>query len=81
MTTETAGFYNTVGFNGDTRAFMSIPPATTYAPVERRLPRHTRLLSGSAREDEAFESSDTGAHRLHAKPTGSTDPLPGGLHV
>ncbi len=23
--TETAGFYNTVGFNDDTRAFMSIP--------------------------------------------------------
>jgi glucuronate isomerase len=25
MTTETAGFYNTVGFNDDTRAFVSIP--------------------------------------------------------
>lgn len=25
LTTETAGFYNTVGFNDDTRAFMSIP--------------------------------------------------------
>ena len=25
MTTETAGFWNTVGFNDDTRAFMSIP--------------------------------------------------------
>jgi glucuronate isomerase len=25
MTTDTAGFYNTVGFNDDTRAFMSIP--------------------------------------------------------
>ncbi|MGB1234988.1 MAG: glucuronate isomerase, partial [Planktomarina sp.] len=24
-TTETAGFYNTVGFNDDTRAFCSIP--------------------------------------------------------
>ncbi len=23
--TETAGFYNTVGFNDDTRAFLSIP--------------------------------------------------------
>ncbi len=29
MTTETAGFYNTVGFNDDTRAFPSIPRATT----------------------------------------------------
>jgi glucuronate isomerase len=26
LTTETAGFYNTVGFNDDTRAFLSIPP-------------------------------------------------------
>ncbi len=25
MATETAGFYNTVGFNDDTRAFLSIP--------------------------------------------------------
>jgi glucuronate isomerase len=25
QTTETAGFYNTVGFNDDTRAFCSIP--------------------------------------------------------
>ncbi len=25
LTTETAGFYNTVGFNDDTRAFPSIP--------------------------------------------------------
>jgi glucuronate isomerase len=25
MTTETSGFYNTVGFNDDTRAFLSIP--------------------------------------------------------
>ena len=25
MVTETAGIYNTVGFNDDTRAFLSIP--------------------------------------------------------
>lgn len=25
LTTETAGFYNSVGFNDDTRAFCSIP--------------------------------------------------------
>jgi glucuronate isomerase len=25
QTTENAGFYNTVGFNDDTRAFLSIP--------------------------------------------------------
>ena len=29
-TTETAGFYNTVGFNDDTRAFCSIPHATMF---------------------------------------------------
>ena len=37
QTTETAGFYNTVGFNDDTRAFLSIPVAS-----RRRAPR--RLL-------------------------------------
>ena len=26
---ETAGLYNTAGFNDDTRAFVSIPSATT----------------------------------------------------
>jgi glucuronate isomerase len=29
-TTETAGFYNTVGFNDDTRAFLSIPRGTMW---------------------------------------------------
>jgi len=27
---ETAGFYNTVGFNDDTRALLSIPRGTTW---------------------------------------------------
>ena len=30
LATETAGFYNTVGFNDDTRAFLSIPRGTTW---------------------------------------------------
>jgi glucuronate isomerase len=34
LTTETAGFYNTVGFNDDTRAFLSIP---TRHDVARRV--------------------------------------------
>jgi glucuronate isomerase len=34
LTTETAGFYNTVGFNDDTRAFLSIP---TRHDVARRI--------------------------------------------
>ena len=40
LTTETAGFYNTVGFNDDTRAFCSIPGAARRgAPRRLRLPR------------------------------------------
>ena len=40
QTTETAGFYNTVGFNDDTRAFLSIPARHDVARRDRlRLPR------------------------------------------
>ena len=54
MTTETAGFYNTVGFNDDTRAFPSIPARHDIArrvdcAYLARLVRDHRL-----REDEAF---------------------------
>jgi len=53
--TETAGFYNTVGFNDDTRAFMSIPARHD---VARRI--DCRFLATLVREhrmqeDEAFE--------------------------
>ena len=41
QTTETAGFYNTVGFNDDTRAFLSIPARHDVA-------RHGQPLSGDA---------------------------------
>jgi glucuronate isomerase len=55
MTTETAGFYNTVGFNDDTRAFPSIPARHDIA---RRV--DCAFLAGLVadhrlREDEAFE--------------------------
>jgi glucuronate isomerase len=55
QTTETAGFYNTVGFNDDTRAFMSIPARHD---VARRI--DCRFLATLVREhrlgeDEAFE--------------------------
>jgi glucuronate isomerase len=51
QTTETAGFYNTVGFNDDTRAFLSIPARHDVARridcsflarlvCEHRLPEH-----------------------------------------
>jgi glucuronate isomerase len=46
--TETAGFYNTVGFNDDTRAFLSIPA------------RH----DGSRRMDCAFLAKLVVEHRL-----------------
>lgn len=49
MTTETAGFYNTVGFNDDTRAFPSIPA------------RH----DVARRVDCAFLARLVAEHRLH----------------
>jgi glucuronate isomerase len=63
-TTETAGFYNTVGFNDDTRAFLSIPARHDVARridcaflarlvAEHRLP-----------EDEAVEVARDLAYRL-----------------
>lgn len=55
MATETAGFYNTVGFNDDTRAFLSIP---SRHDVARRI--DCAFLGGLVAqhrldEDEAFE--------------------------
>ena len=52
---ETAGFYNTVGFNDDTRAFMSIPARHD---VWRRVACRflaTLTLEHKIGEDEAFE--------------------------
>ena len=53
MTTETAGFYNTVGFNDDTRAFLSIPARHDVArrvdcAFLARLVAEHRLSMGSA---------------------------------
>jgi glucuronate isomerase len=64
QTTETAGFYNTVGFNDDTRAFMSIPARHD---VARRI--DCRFLASLALEhrigeDEAFEMAPLLAHDL-----------------
>jgi glucuronate isomerase len=55
LATETAGFYNTVGFNDDTRAFLSIPARHDVArrvdcSFLARLVAEHRL-----REDEAVE--------------------------
>jgi glucuronate isomerase len=64
LTTETAGFYNTVGFNDDTRAYLSIPARHD---VARRV--DCAFLAGlvTARrldEDEAHEVAHDLAYRL-----------------
>ena len=64
LVTETAGFYNTVGFNDDTRAFLSIPARhdvarrTDCAFLARLVSEH-RL-----EEDEALEVAYDLAYRL-----------------
>jgi glucuronate isomerase len=67
MTTETAGFYNTVGFNDDTRAFPSIPARHD---VARRVDCAflARLVSEHRlREDEAHELAQQLAYALAKK--------------
>jgi glucuronate isomerase len=65
--TETAGFYNTVGFNDDTRAFLSIPARHDVArridcAFLAKLVREHRLA-----EDEAFEVAYDLTYRLVKK--------------
>ena len=67
MTTETAGFYNTVGFNDDTRAFCSIPARHD---VSRRVDSaFLASLVGSGRlsEIDAFDVAQDLAYRLAKK--------------
>ncbi|KQU50012.1 glucuronate isomerase [Bosea sp. Leaf344] len=64
LTTETAGFYNTVGFNDDTRAYLSIPARHDVArrcdcTYLARLVAEHRLD-----EDEAAELAHDLAYRL-----------------
>ena len=64
MTTETAGFYNTVGFNDDTRAFCSIPARHD---VARRVDCSflaTLVATGRLPEDEACDVAHDLAYRL-----------------
>lgn len=64
MTTETAGFYNLVGFNDDTRAFLSIPARHD---VARRMDcTFLAELVADHRldEDEAVELAGDLAYRL-----------------
>ena len=55
MTTETAGFYNTVGFNDDTRAFCSIPARHDVARRVDCAFLATLVATGRLREDEASD--------------------------
>jgi glucuronate isomerase len=64
QTTESAGFYNTVGFNDDTRAFLSIPARHD---VARRIDcRFLAQLVAEHKidEDEAFELAPELAYGL-----------------
>lgn len=64
QTTETAGFYNTVGFNDDTRAFLSIPARHD---VARRIDCAflARLVAEHRmNEDEAVEVARDLAYRI-----------------
>jgi glucuronate isomerase len=64
LTTETAGFYNTVGFNDDTRAYLSIPARHDMA---RRVDcAYLAELAATHRldEDEAHELAHDLAYRL-----------------
>jgi glucuronate isomerase len=63
-TTETAGFYNTVGFNDDTRAFLSIPARHDLA---RRIDcgfLARLVVEHRLGEDEALEVASDLAYRL-----------------
>lgn len=55
MTTETAGFYNTVGFNDDTRAFCSIPARHDVARRVDCAYLATLVATGRLTETEAHE--------------------------
>jgi glucuronate isomerase len=55
LTTETAGFYNTVGFNDDTRAFCSIPARHDMARRVDCAYLATLVATGRLDEDEAHE--------------------------
>ncbi len=53
--TETAGFYNTVGFNDDTRAFLSIPARHDMARRQDAAYLATLVADHRLELDEAFE--------------------------
>ena len=63
-TTETAGFYNTVGFNDDTRAFCSIPARHDVARRVDCAYLATLVATGRLDETDAYEVAQDLAYRL-----------------
>jgi glucuronate isomerase len=64
LTTETAGFYNTVGFNDDTRAFLSIPARHDVARRVDCAYLAALVADHRLQEDEAHEVARDLAYRL-----------------
>jgi glucuronate isomerase len=64
MTTETAGFYNTVGFNDDTRAFLSIPARHDMARRVDCAWLADLVATGRLDREEAFELAPQLAYGL-----------------
>ncbi len=64
LTTETAGFYNTVGFNDDTRAYLSIPARHDVARRVDCAYLASLTTSGRLDEDEAHELAQDLAYGL-----------------
>lgn len=67
LTTETAGFYNTVGFNDDTRAFCSIPSRHDMARRVDCAYLAKLTCSGQLTEEEAHELAQELAYGLAKK--------------
>lgn len=62
--TETCGFYNTVGFNDDTRAFCSIPARHDVARRSDCAYLAELVLTGRLRKADAFELAHDLTYRL-----------------
>jgi glucuronate isomerase len=67
LTTETAGFYNTVGFNDDTRAFPSIPARHDVARRVDCAYLAELVVTHRLQEDEAHEVAHELAYGLAKK--------------
>ena len=75
IATETAGFYNTVGFNDDTRAFLLDPgPPRRGAPLSIAPILAELVATHRLDEDEAHEVAQDLAYRLARRPTSCEGP-------